>query len=80
MVSNEVNAGNSSTSGSDEILGSNSVVTPNSMVLLVRVKHVDGQPIEPGIFTETLSGSFVHLLTQYTFPMQWEYLVHMKLV
>ena len=40
-------------SGSDEILDSDSTVSLNPMVLLVRVKHVDGQPIEPGIFTET---------------------------
>ena len=53
MVSNEVNTKISNASGSDEILGSNSAVTPNSMVLLVSVEHVDGQPIELGIFTET---------------------------
>ena len=53
MASNEVNAENSNASGSDEILGSDSMVTPSSMVLLVRVKHVDGWPIEPGSFTET---------------------------
>ena len=28
-------------------------VTLNSMVLLVTIKHADGQPIEPEIFTET---------------------------
>ena len=39
--------------GSDGILGSDSMVTLNSMVLLVRVEHVDSQPIEPGIFMET---------------------------
>ena len=53
MVSNEVNIENSNVSGSDEILGSNPMVALNSMVLLVRVEHVDGQPIEPEIFTET---------------------------
>ena len=53
MASNEVKAKNSNVSGSDEILHSDSVVTLNSMVLLVRVEHVDSQPIEPGIFTET---------------------------
>ena len=52
MASNEVNIKNSNRSGSDEILGSDSVVTLNSIVLLVRVEHVDGQPIEPGIFIE----------------------------
>ena len=53
MVSNEVNTKNSNASGRDEILGSDSMVTLNSMVLLVRVEHVDSQPIEPGIFTKT---------------------------
>ena len=53
MASNEVNIKNSNVSGSDEILGSNSMVTLNPMVLSVRVEHVDGQPIEPEIFTET---------------------------
>ena len=52
MASNEVNIENSNASGSDEILGSDSTVTLNSMVLLVRVEHVNGWPIEPGIFME----------------------------
>ena len=64
MASNEVNVKNSNTSGNDEILGSDSVVTLNSMVLLVRVEHIEGQPIEPEIFTET---SFRELCT-YTNP------------
>ena len=80
MASNEVNIENSNASGSDEILGSNPTAALNSMALLVRVKHVDGRPIEPEIFTETSSGSFVHILTQYTPPMQWKYLVHRKFV
>ena len=53
MASNEVNIKNSNASGSDEILGSDSAVTLNSMVLLARAEHVDGWPIEPEIFTET---------------------------
>ena len=53
MASKEVNIKNSNVSGSDEILGSDSMVTLNSMVLLVRAEHVDSWPIEPGIFTET---------------------------
>ena len=53
MASNEVNVKNSNVSGSDEILSSDSVVTLNSMVLLVRVEHVNGWATEPGIFTET---------------------------
>ena len=53
MASNEVNIENSNTSGSDQIWGSNSAVTLNSMVLLVRIEHTEGRPIEPEIFTET---------------------------
>ena len=53
MASNEVNIENSNVSGSDEILGSDSAVALNSMVLLVRVEHVNGRPTEPEILTET---------------------------
>ena len=58
-------------SGSDEILGSDSVATLNSMVLLVRVKHVDGWPTEPEIFTET---SFRELCV-HTKPVHTPYAV-----
>ena len=68
MASNEVNTKKSNTSGSDEILGSNSTVTPNSMVFLVRVEHVDGQPIEPGIFTETSFRELCVLTNQVHIP------------
>ena len=71
MVSNEVNVKNSNVSGSDEILGSNSVVTLNSRVLLVRIEHIDGRPIKPEIFTET---SFRELCT-YTNPAHTPYAV-----
>ena len=64
MASNEVNVKNTNTSGSDEILGSDPAVTSNSLVLLVRIEHIDGQPIEPEILTET---SFRELYT-YTNP------------
>ena len=47
-------------SGSDEILDSDPIVTSNSLVLLVRIEHVNGQPIEPQILTET---SFRELCT-----------------
>ena len=79
MSSNEVNIKNSNMSENDEILSSNSVVTLNSMVLLVRIKHIDSRPIEPEVFIET-SGSFVHILTQHIHPMHLKYLVHMKFV
>ena len=64
MASDEVNTKNSNASGSDEILGTNSVITLNYMVLLVRIEHINGQPIEPEILTET---SFRELCT-YTNP------------
>ena len=51
MASNEVNAGNSNTSGSEDSY-TNTNVMLNPMVLLVRVKHIDGRPIEPEILTE----------------------------
>ena len=69
MASNEVNIQN--TNGSDEIFGSDSVVTSNSLVLLVRIEHVYSQPIEPGILTET---SFRELCT-YTNPAHAPYAV-----
>ena len=52
MASNEVNAENSNVSGSEDIYTNTNAVL-NSMVLLVRVEHVDGRPIEPEILTET---------------------------
>ena len=71
MALDEVNTKNSNASGSDEILGSNSVVTLNYMVLLVRIEHANGQPIEPEILTET---SFTELCT-YTNPAHTPYAV-----
>ena len=51
MASNEVNMVNSNVSGSDDI---NTDTNPmlNSLVLLVRIEHVDRRPIEPEILTE----------------------------
>ena len=51
MASNEVNAENSNTSESEDIYNDLNV-TLNPMVLLVRVKHVNGRSIEPEILTE----------------------------
>ena len=46
MTSNEVNAENSNVSGSKDTY-TDTNVTLNAMVLLVRVKHVNVRPIEP---------------------------------
>ena len=53
MASNKNIGENSNTSGSDNYSETNDEVQVNSMVLLVRIKHVDGRPIEPEILTET---------------------------
>ena len=53
MASNEVNAENSNTSGSEDIYTDTNVML-NPMILLVRVEHIDGRPIEPEILTGTL--------------------------
>ena len=76
MASNE----KSNMSGSDEILGSNSMVALNSMVLLVRIEHVDSRPTEPEIFTETSFRELcVHTNPVHT-PYAGEILVYMKFV
>ena len=53
MASREVNIENTNVSGSDEITDLDPSVTVNSLVLLVRIEHVDGQPIESEVLTET---------------------------
>ena len=53
MASNENIGENSNTSGSDNYSETNDEVQVNPMVLLVRIKHVDGRPIEPEILKET---------------------------
>ena len=63
MVSNEVNTENSNASGSEDTY-TNTNVMLNPMVLLIRVEHVDGRPIEPEILTEA---AFKELCT-YTNP------------
>ena len=52
MASNENIGENSNASGSDNYSETNDEVQVNPMVLLVRIKHVDGRPIEPEILTE----------------------------
>ena len=53
MVSSEVNVENTNVSGSDEITDLDSPVTMNPLVLLVRIEHVDSQPIESEVLMET---------------------------
>ena len=53
MVSSEVNVENTNVSGSDGITDLDSSVTVNPLVLLVRIEHVDGQPIGSEVLTET---------------------------
>ena len=69
MASNQVNVKNSNVRGSDENLDSDSMVALNSMVLLVRIEHVDGRPIELEIFTETSFGE----LCVHTNPVHTHY-------
>ena len=65
MASNEVNAENNKGNGNDNTnIYTNTNVMLNPMVLLVRVKHVDGRPIEPEILTQA---AFKELCT-YTNP------------
>ena len=53
MASNKNIWENSNASGSDNYSETNDEVQVNPMVLLVRIEHVDGRPIEPEILTET---------------------------
>ena len=53
MASNENIGENSKASESNNYSKTNDEVQDNPMVLLVRIKHVDGRPIEPEILTET---------------------------
>ena len=59
MASNEVSMENRNASGSED-----TNVTLNPVVLLVRVEHVNGRPIEPEVLTEA---TFKDLCT-YTNP------------
>ena len=54
MVSNDVTGENSTASGGDDNFSkTNEVVQINSMVLLVRIEHVDGRPMGPKMLTES---------------------------
>ena len=64
MASNKNVGENSNTSGSKNYGETSDEVQVNSMVLLVRIEHVDGRPIEPEILTE---GTFCELC-QYANP------------
>ena len=64
MESSKNTGENSNASGSDNYSKTNNEVQVNPMVLLVRIEHVDGQPIEPEILTETT----FHELCQYANP------------
>ena len=64
VASNENIGKNSNASGSDNYSKTNDEVQVNLMVLLVRIKHVDGRPIEPEILTETT----FHELCQFANP------------
>ena len=63
MAPNGVNAENSNASGSEDI-NTDTNPTLNSLVLLVRIEHVDGRPMEPEILLEA---AFKELCT-YTNP------------
>ena len=54
MASNKITGENSNTSGGGQSFSEvDETVLINPMVLLVRIEHVDGRPIEPEILTET---------------------------
>ena len=73
MASNEVNMENNNASGSEDTY-TDTNVTLNPMVLLVRVEHVDGRPIESKVLTEA---AFKELHIHH---MQLRSLVCMKFV
>ena len=53
MALNEITGENSNTSGGDDHFSEVDETVPiNPMVLLVRIEHVDGRPIEPETLTE----------------------------
>ena len=54
MAPNEITGENSNASGGDDHFSEVDETVPiNPMVLLVRIEHVNGRPIEPEILTET---------------------------
>ena len=52
MASREVNVENTNVSGSDEITELDSLAAVGPLFLLVRIEHVDGQPVEPEVLME----------------------------
>ena len=67
MASSEVNVKNANASGSDEIIDLDSSVTMNPLILLVRIEHVDGQPIESEILMEaSFRGLCTHTISAHT--------------
>ena len=53
IVLNEITGENSNTSGGDDHFSKVDETIPiNPMVLLIRIEHVNGRPIEPEILTE----------------------------
>ena len=54
MALNDVTGENSNASGGDDNFSkTDETVQINSMVLLVRIKHVDGRPVGPNVLTES---------------------------
>ena len=53
MTPNETIGENSNASGGDDFSEANETIQVDPMVLLIRIKHVDGRPIGPEILTET---------------------------
>ena len=54
MASNEITGENSNASGGDDHFSEvDETILINPMVLLVRIEHVDGRPMEPEILMET---------------------------
>ena len=54
MASNDITGENSNASGGDNNSSeTNETVQINSMVLLVRIKHIDGRPVGPDVLTES---------------------------
>ena len=79
MASNEVNVENSNVSGSEDP-PTDTNITLNSLVLLVRIKHVEGRPMEPEMLTEAALRNSVHILTQHIDHTELKFLVLMNSV
>ena len=72
MALNEVTGENGNASGGDDNFSeTNETVQINSMVLLVRIEHVDGRPMGPEVLTE----STFRELCQYTYSSYEPYAI-----